>query len=87
LENLKCLTRAVGDGTWGELQDAYFLATGDANELNAQFSRLAARYGKPVCGGKDKHSDPITDRTLPAGLIQELKHLPRAATIKEKSNL
>jgi hypothetical protein len=86
LEHLKCLTRAVGDGTWGELHDAYFLASGNANELDAVFSRLAAQYGKPVYGGKEKHLDPVTDRLLPAGLIQKLKQLPRTVAINVKSN-
>jgi hypothetical protein len=31
-ENMKCLTRAVGDGQWGVLHDTYFLAAGGTNE-------------------------------------------------------
>jgi hypothetical protein len=79
VENLKCLTRAVGDGTWGELHDNYFLASGATNELGAVFESLEAQYGKPVYGGKGIHLDPLVDRALTADLIEQLKHLPRAA--------
>ncbi len=80
VENMKCLTQAVGDGTWGELDDNYFLASGGTNELDAVFSNLKSEYGQPVFGGKKKRLSPITDRPLPASLIEQLKNLPRAAS-------
>ncbi len=83
VEHLKCLTRAVGDGTWGELHDDYFLAAGGTNELNTVFSGLEAQYGKPVFGEKAKHLDPISDQPLSADLIRALEHLPRAAAAKD----
>jgi len=86
VEHLKCLTQAVGDGAWGELHDAYFLASGGSNELGAVFRRLERHYGKPVFGGKGTRLNRIADRALPAGLMKELKHLPRAPTVREKSN-
>jgi hypothetical protein len=85
VESLKCLTKASGDGNWGELHDAYFLASGGTNELGAVFLSLEPQYGKPVFGEKGTHLNPISDRALSAGLKEELKHLPRAAAIKEKS--
>lgn len=86
VDNLKCLTRAVGDGTWGVLHDSYFLASGGTNELGAVFSNLEPQYGKPVFGVKKTQLDPLTDRALSADVIAQLKNLPRAATVKEKSN-
>ena len=86
VENLKCLTQAVGDGSWGELHDAYFLASGATNALGAVFARLEPQYGKPVFAEKGTRLNPIMDRALPAGLIEELKHLPRAAAVKDKSS-
>jgi len=83
---MKCLTQAVGDGTWGELHDAYLLSSGGTNELNAIFKTFEPQDGKPVIGEKGTRLNPISHRPLPAGLIEELKHLPRAATVKEKSN-
>ena len=83
IENMKCLTHAVGDGTWGELHDNYFLAAGSTNELDATFSRLEPQYGKPVYGGKGNTFDPLTDRPLPPDLITALKNLPQAAPVKD----
>jgi hypothetical protein len=74
-EHLKCLTRATGDGTWGKLNDCYFLASGGTNELAGTLANLETRYGKPAFGGKGKYSEPITDRTLPATLTVDLKKL------------
>jgi len=83
-EHLKCLTQAVGDGPWGELHDAYFLASGGTNQLSVVFSSLESQYGKPVFGGQGIHLNPISDRALSARLLEELKHLPRANIVKEK---
>jgi hypothetical protein len=76
-QELKCLTRARGDGIWGELHDNYFLASGGSNQLNAVFSNLATDHGKPVYGEKAKDLAPISNRPLPAGLIEELARLGR----------
>ena len=82
VENMKCLTHAEGDGTWGELHDSYFLAAGGTNELGTVFSNLESQYGSPVYGEPGRAIDPITDQMLPPDLIEELKHLPRAAAVK-----
>ena len=74
-EHLKCLTRATGDGTWGELHGWYFLASGETNELTSVFAALESQYGKPTFGGKGKRLEPIKDRPLPAALAAELKNL------------
>lgn len=79
VDHLKCLTGAVGDGTWGELHDNYFLASGGSNELGAVFADLEPQYGKPVYGTKKSQLEPLTERTLSADLTEQLKHLPRAA--------
>jgi hypothetical protein len=85
VDGLTCLTEAVGDGRWGELHDAYFLASGATNQLDAVFSTLESRYGKPIFAEKGTKLDPISDRPLSARLLEELKHLPRAPTVKEKT--
>jgi uncharacterized protein DUF3472 len=38
-DKMECLTRAGGDGKWGWLNDAYFLAEGDAKNLDKVFTR------------------------------------------------
>jgi len=75
---MRCLTRAQGDGKWGELHDAYFLAEGDADQLKAVFSTLERKYGKPIMGEKGKKLEPISDISLDKKLITALKKLPRA---------
>jgi hypothetical protein len=83
-DSMHCLTRAKGDGTWGRLHDAYFLAEGGKKELEKLFGGLGKTYGEPVFGGEGKTPDPISDRPLPVELIRALKTLPRAAQVKDK---
>jgi Domain of unknown function (DUF3472) len=85
VDHLTCLTKAVGDGRWGELHDAYFLASGATNQLDAIFDSLQSQYGKPIFAEKGMPLDPISDRPLPAALLEELKSLPRAPAVQEKS--
>ena len=75
VEHLKCLTRASGDGNWGELRDCYFLASGATNELAPVFANVEAQYGRPAFGGKGEHLEPITSRPLPVALALELEKL------------
>ena len=86
VDSMKCLTQGIGDGQWGELHDNYFLAGGGKNELAAVFARLAPEYGQPVYGGKHVSLPPLSDKPLPATVIDELKHLPRADSAKDKTN-
>jgi hypothetical protein len=81
VEHLKCLTRAAGDGIWGELDDNYFLAAGSTNALAAVFARLALKYGQPGFGDKGKPLPPVSDRELSPELIQTLETLPRAEPV------
>jgi hypothetical protein len=67
-DTMKCLTKAGGDGAWGQLGDAYFLAEGAPMELNAAFSKLEQEYGKPLFGEKGKKLNPISEKTLPANV-------------------
>jgi hypothetical protein len=78
VEKLKCLTRAEGDGAWGQWGDAYFLAEGEKAALDAVFLKLQLTYGKPVFGGHGVSHAPISDKPLGAKAISALRHLPRA---------
>jgi hypothetical protein len=82
VDAMKCLTKARGDGTWGELHDAYFLAEGDSAALNAVFAQLKEKYGQPVMGEKGKDLEPISDNALDDKLIETLKKLPQANATK-----
>jgi hypothetical protein len=84
VDDMKCLTQAQGDGTWGKLHDAYFLAEGGRTELDALFAELKQQHGKPVFGREGQKLEPITEKALPAELIQELKTLPEARGVADK---
>jgi hypothetical protein len=77
IDKMKSLTRASGDGTWGQLHGAYFLAEGDARKLEAAFGRLKDKYGAPVFGRQGKRLAPIPGRPL-SELKKQLKDLPKA---------
>jgi len=70
VDTMKCLTRAVGDGVWGKLNDAYFLASGNATELKALFEKLEPQYGKPVYGTHKAALTPIPAAPLPVEAMQ-----------------
>jgi hypothetical protein len=76
LDKMQCLTRARGDGKWGELHGAYFLAEGDDAKLAAVFAKLEAKYGKPDFGGKGKELAPIPNTPLAPELIKALSVRP-----------
>lgn len=82
MDKMKCLTIARGDGKWGQLHGAYFLAEGDTAALSAVFTSLEKEYGKPTFGGKATNLAPIPDQPLPAAVLADLKSLPRAAKAK-----
>ena len=85
VDTLKCLTKAGGDGTWGQLHGAYFLAEGDQAALKDLFARLKkTKYGQPVMGDKVKSLEPIADVPLSKSLIEALKNLPRANVVGGK---
>jgi hypothetical protein len=81
-KKMTCLTRAVGDGVWGKLHDAYFLAEGDTEKLNAQFAKLERQYGKPVFSEKGKELEPLADTPLTGNVLEALRHLPQAEKVK-----
>ena len=81
VNKMKCLTRAVGDGKWGELHGAYYLAEGDDPKLAGVFAKLETEYGKPAIGGKGKHLAPIPHETLAPLLVEALGKLPEAKAV------
>ncbi len=84
IEKLQCLTRADGDGAWGTLHNAYFLAQGDAAQVATTFAALRKEFGEPAFARDGKRPEPIADQQLPAKLIDELKNLPCAAKVESK---
>ena len=72
-DTMKCLTKATGDGKWGKLHDAYFLAEGSDANLTDVFAKSKKRYGEPMMGVKGKKLEPITELPLDERLIAALK--------------
>ena len=83
VDKMKCLTMARGDGIWGQLHGAYFLAEGKTEALEAVFSGLEKEYGKPLFGVKGKQLAPIEAKPIPAAVLAALNDLPRANKTKE----
>ena len=83
VEKMKCLTRAHGDGIWGQMHGAYFLAEGGKDQLDAVFAASKTKYGKPTLGGKGITLDPLPDTPLPAKAVKVLTHLPRAEKVED----
>jgi hypothetical protein len=77
-------TRAGGDGTWGQLHDAYFLAEGDTAELNAVFASVEPKFGKPIFGNQGSKLAPIGDKPVPASVLKALRNPPRSEPTKDK---
>jgi len=84
VDKMKCLTRAQGDGTWGQLHDCYFLAEGDKGRLTSIFKQLGKDYGQPVMGQRGKKLEPISAKAVPATVIEALKALPLAKKVTDK---
>jgi|GEM_PF-1376317 Domain of unknown function (DUF3472)./Ricin-type beta-trefoil lectin domain. len=87
IEEMKPLTRAGGDGTWGQLDNSYFLAEGTADKLDAVFRGVERKYGKPVFGGEGKKLEPINANPLSPEVVKALKELPRAEPLQENSDV
>jgi hypothetical protein len=81
-EKMTCLTEATGDGNWGQLGDAYFLAEGNAERLDKVFADLKKQYGAPLVGQKGNPLAPISDKPLPPALAAAIKNCPPAPAVK-----
>jgi hypothetical protein len=75
LDAMKRLTRAKGDGLWGKLDDAYFLAEGKKEHLEQTFAGMQARYGLPVIFENQQDIEPVSDRPVPPEVVRDLKSL------------
>ena len=86
VDTLVPLTRADGDGIWGQMHDAYFLAEGAPEKLDAVFRDVEKSYGKPVFGGRGEPLKPISAQALAPDVINALKALPRADAVHDKTD-
>lgn len=78
VDEMKCLTKAIGDGKWGKLNDAYFLAEGDPEALDRIFAELKKKFGEPEMGRERATlRDRISDRPIPKRTTQILRKFER----------
>jgi len=84
VDQLQCLVRAKGDGVWGQVHDAYFLAEGDKAELDHVFAALPKGYGAPVYGGGGKSLDPLPSLAMPASVVAALQKLRRTGKVEDR---
>jgi hypothetical protein len=74
--HLTPITTGTGDGQWGELHDAFFLANGSTANLDKVFASIKAKYGEPTWGHKGDDLPPIRAAPVPAKVVEQLKKLP-----------
>lgn len=73
--HLTCIRGAGGDGTWGQLGGAYFLASGSKPNLDKAFRSWKKTYGDPKVPTARKPLGPIPNQVLPSATVEELKAL------------
>lgn len=86
VSTLRPLTRAGGDGTWGQLNDSYFLAEGSKEALRKMFLELEPEYGKPVFIPKGRQPRPLSNKRVPKDVLAALRKLPRAEKVQYVSD-
>ena len=74
--NLTPITRAAGDGTWGTLGGAFFLASGSTENLNTVYQKWTPTYGAPQVG-TDSTIMEIPSTTIDPVILQKLKKLKK----------
>jgi len=80
-KNLTNVTDARGDGTWGVLNDTFFLAEGDASAL-ADIIREKRKDGLRFIQGEGAHTVlHVTPRRVSPRVVRELEHLPEAPSV------
>lgn len=84
VDTMRPLTRAGGDGIWGQMHDSYMLAEGSKAKLDEVFRDAEKTYGKPTYGEKGKKLPPISATPIPAEILKALQNLPKADVVKEK---
>lgn len=81
VKTLTPLTRADGDGKWGRIGDAYYLAEGDDAALAKIIADSEAKWGKATIATKDVKPEPLPETPLPDETRQALEALPQAPAV------
>ena len=88
--NLRPVTRASGDGNWGVMNDAFYLAEGDTAALDPVFRRWTTPGQIPIKGEPQRGAPTLTvpSRSIDPAVIKSLQKLPSAppATKAAKRN-
>lgn len=81
VKSLTPLTRAEGDGKWGRIGDAYYLAEGDDAALAKILQEAEAKWGKATVATKDIKPEPLPATPLPEETRKALEALPQAPPV------
>lgn len=82
IDTMRCLTKASGDGLWGTMNDAFFIAAGDRSKLAIVLKGLEPKYGQAVFEEQKQTIRRISDKPIPADVITALQNPPQAAAVK-----
>lgn len=82
-KDLANVTEAMGDGKWGVMNEAFYLAEGDDDAL-ANVFEAARKPGTPLEQGKaDRSTLTVPSRRISAATIRELGRLPKSPEVRE----
>jgi hypothetical protein len=74
-KDLASVTSGQGDGTWGVLNDSFFLAGGEAGAIDAVLARHQDKGSELLRGAKGKGPLSVKGRTLSTMVVSQLEHL------------
>jgi hypothetical protein len=82
-KDLSPVIEARGDGKWGVLNDAFYLAEGDDEALAPIFEKVR-KPGTNFVQGPDDHTTlTVKARKAPRAVLRALETLPRSPAVKE----
>lgn len=81
--DLASVNRAWGDGAWGTMNGAFYLAEGDAEALAAVIRSKRKPGASWTEGSKDRTPLVLPPRRLPAKVTGELERLPKAPPVPQ----
>jgi len=73
--DLQCVTRGAGDGKWGVLGDAFYLAEGNDSDVEAVLQTSVKKGQSVVHGGADRAPLDVPDRKVERWVRRDLERL------------
>lgn len=80
-DDLTNVTEASGDGSWGVINNTFYLAEGAEDQLNPVISAALGKKGIHVPGIDRKNPLTVTETKIPGSVLRALKKLPRSPKV------